>query len=131
MMGGLVTRLLGISLVGMGLWWLWAWLHPDPERIQIVDPAGFGTVHSPVTVRGVGEAIFENQLGVRVRNEAGTIIGSGSVGVSAPLGSRGPFSGSVSYTLTGPSQPGRIEVFDSSPRDGGTIHLSSVEVTLG
>jgi hypothetical protein len=50
--------------------------------------------------------------------------------VSAPLGGRGPFSGTVSYTPSGPSQPGRVEVFDSSPRDGGTIHLSSVEVTL-
>ena len=59
-MSGLVTRLLGISLVGIALWWLWAWLHPDPERIQIVDPADLSTVHSPVTVRGVGTAIFEN-----------------------------------------------------------------------
>ena len=125
-MSGVVTRLLSISLIGIGLWWLWAWLHPNPERLQIVDPTDFGTVRSPVTVRGVGEAIFENQLGVRVRDEAGTIIGSGSLSVSAPLGDRGPFSGSVSYTLSGPSQPGRIEVFDSSPRDGGTIHLSSV-----
>lgn len=129
-MSGVVTRLLSISLVGIGLWWLWAWLHPNPERIQIVDPADFGTVQSQVAVRGVGEAIFENQLGVRVRDEAGTILGSGSLSVSAPLGARGPFSGSVSYTLSGLSQPGRIEVFDSSPRDGGTIHLSSVEVTL-
>src|SRR5438067_915250 len=108
MMSGVVTRLLSISLIGIGLWWLWAWLHPNPERLQIVDPTDFGTVRSPVTVRGVGEAIFENQLGVRVRDEAGTIIGSGSLSVSAPLGDRGPFSGSVSYTLSGPSQPGHI-----------------------
>ena len=129
-MGGLISRLLGVSLVGISLWWLWAWLHPAPERIQIIDPDDLGTVHSPVSIRGIGEAIFENQLGVRVRDESGTVIGSGSLSVSAPLGSRGPFSGSVSYTLTGSSQPGRIEVFDSSPRDGGAIHLSSVEVTL-
>lgn len=129
-MSGLVTRLLGISVVGIALWWLWAWLHPDPERIQIVDPADLSTVHSPVTVRGVGTAIFENQLGVHVRDESGTVIGSGGVTVTAPPGGRGPFSGTVSYTLGGPSQPGRVEVFDSSPRDGGTIHLSSVEVTL-
>jgi len=129
-MGGLVTRLLGLSVVGLGLWWLWAWLHPDPERIQILDPAQSGTVSSPVTVRGVGSAIFENQLGVRVRDEVGTIIGSGGVTVTAPLGGRGPFTGTVSYALNGSSQAGRVEVFDSSPRDGGTIHLSSVEVTL-
>ena len=129
-MSGLVTRLLGTSVVGFALWWLWAWLHPDPERIQIVDPSPSDTVNSPITVRGVGSAIFENQLGVHVRDESGTIIGSGSVTVTAPLGGRGPFSGTVGYTLSGASQPGRVEVFDSSPRDGGTIHLSSVEVTL-
>jgi|RhiMethySRZTD1v2_1073278.scaffolds.fasta_scaffold612448_2 hypothetical protein len=129
-MGGLVGRLLGVSLVGVGLWWLWAWLHPAPEKIQIIDPDPNATLLSPVTVRGVGEAIFENQLGVRVRDEGGAIIGSGSVVVTAPVGGRGPFSGTVSYTLGGGSQAGRIEVFDSSPRDGGTIHLSSVEVTL-
>src|SRR5689334_1056532 len=102
MMSSLVTRLLATSLVGPGLWWLWAWLHPDPERIQIVDPHDLGTVHSPLTMRGVARAIFENQLGVRVRDEAGAIIGSGSVVVSAPLGGRGPFSGTVAYTLGGP-----------------------------
>ena len=129
-MSSFLTRLSAASLVGLGLWWLWAWLHPDPERIRIVDPDDLGTVHSPVTVRGIASAIFENQLGVRVRVEAGAVIGSGSVVVSAPLGGRGPFSGSVTYTFGGPSQPGRVEVFDTSPRDGGTIHLSSVEVTL-
>jgi hypothetical protein len=129
-MGSLISRLLGVSLVGVGLWWLWAWLHPAPERIQILDPDTADTVHSPINVRGIGQAIFENQLGVRVRDESGTIIGSGGLSVNATVGGRGPFSGSVSYTLGGPSQPGRVEVFDSSPRDGGTIHLSSVEVTL-
>ncbi|MCC6177903.1 MAG: Gmad2 immunoglobulin-like domain-containing protein [Chloroflexi bacterium] len=130
MMGGFVSKLLGIVLAGGGLWWLWHWLHPAPERIQIVSPAQNATVHSPVTIHGIGSAIFENTLGVRVRDESGTVIGAGSVLVNALPGNRGPFTGHVDYTLTGPSQYGRIEVYDSSPRDGGLIHLSSVEVTL-
>jgi hypothetical protein len=129
-MGSLVTRLAGISLGALGLWWLWGWLFPSRERIQITAPTAGATVSSPVTVQGIGQAIQHNTLGVRVRDEAGNEIGSGTASVSAPLGSRGPFSGTVSFSLGGPSQPGRIEVFDTSPRDGGLVHLSSVEVTL-
>lgn len=79
---------------------------------------------------GVGQAAQHNQLGVRVRDQAGAEIGAGTASVSGPLGARGPFSGSVVYTLAGGSQPGRVEVLDTSPRDGQLIHLSSVEVTL-
>ncbi len=129
-MGSLVTRLAGITLGAVGLWWLWYWLFPARERIQITTPAAGATVYSPVAVMGIGQAVQHNMLGVRVRDEAGNAIGTGNASVSAPLGSRGPFSGTVSYALGGPSQPGRIEVFDTSPRDGGLIHLSSVEVTL-
>jgi hypothetical protein len=129
-MGSLVTRLAGVSLGALGLWWLWGWLFPARERIQITAPTAGTAVSSPVTVQGVGQAMQHNTLGVRVRDEAGNEIGTGNASVSAPLGSRGPFSGTVSYTLGGPSQPGRIEVFDTSPRDGGLVHLSSVEVTL-
>jgi len=50
--------------------------------------------------------------------------------VSGALGARGPFRGSITYMQGGPSQPGRLEVFDTSPRDGGLIHLASVELTL-
>jgi len=46
------------------------------------------------------------------------------------LGARGPFSGTVSHTLAAMTQPGRIGVYDTSPRTGNLIHLSSVDVTL-
>jgi hypothetical protein len=88
------------------------------------------TVSSPVTIVGVGQAVQHDTLGVRVRDQGGAELGSGTLSISGPLGGQGPFSGSVSYALSGPSQPGRIEVFDTSPRDGNLIHLSSVEVTL-
>ena len=129
-MGSLVTRLAGITLGVVGLWWLWYSLFPARERIQVTSPAAGATVYSPVTIQGVGQAIQHNTLGVRVRDEAGNEIGVGNASVSAPLGNRGPFSGTVSFTLGGGSQPGRIAVFDTSPRDGALVHLSSVEVTV-
>ena len=128
-MPSLLSRLLGLGVAGGGLWWLLCRLCPGRERIQINAPASLTTVSSPVTVSGVGQAAQHNMLGVRVRDQSGAEIGTGTLSVTGPLGGRGPFSGSVSYAAV-PSQPGRIEVFDTSPRDGNLIHLSSVEVTL-
>jgi len=124
-------RILGAFAVGGGLWWLLCRLCPGRERIQINAPASFTVVYSPVMVNGVGQATQHNQLGLRVRDQAGNEIGTGSASVSGALGARGPFTGSVAYALSGGSQPGRIEVYDTSPRDGNVTHLSSVEVTLG
>lgn len=104
-------------------------LFPTRERIQFTVPATGTTVTSPLTVQGIGQAAQHNTLGVRVRDEGGTEIGSGSASVSDPLGARGPFTGTVAYAPVGPPQPGRVEVFDTSPRDGGLIRLSSVEVS--
>jgi len=106
------------------------WPCPPAERLQINAPTSLSMISSPITVTGVGQAAQHNELGLRVRDESGAEIGTGVASVSGPLGSRGPFSGTVAYTLGGPSQPGRVEVYDTSPRDGGLIHLSSVEVTL-
>jgi hypothetical protein len=105
-------------------------LRSMPERIQITSPASLAIVTSPVMVTGVGEAVQHNMLGVRVRDQGGEEIGTGTLSIMAALGERGPFSGTITFTVTGGSQPGRIEVFDVSPRDGNVIHLSSVEVTL-
>jgi hypothetical protein len=68
---------------------------------------------------------------VRVRDEEGREIGTGHATIRAPLGGRGPFRGTIRYRLRdNRSQPGRIEVYDTSARDGQLLHLSSVEVTL-
>jgi hypothetical protein len=125
-----MTRLFAGGIVGGLLWWLLSLFRRRPERLQIDSPTSLSVVTSPISVSGVGQAVQHNQLGLRVRDQAGAEIGTGSASVTGPLGQRGPFSGSVSYTLTGGSQPGRLEVFDTSPRDGGLIHLSSVELTL-
>jgi hypothetical protein len=126
----MLGRIAGLFALGGGLWWLLCRFCPGRERIQINAPSAMATVTSPITVSGVGQATQHNQLGVRVRDQAGTEIGTGTASVSGALGARGPFSGTVSYTLSGGSQPGRLEVYDTSPRDGNLVHLTSVEVTL-
>jgi hypothetical protein len=122
--------LLGLLALAGGAWWLLRRLCPGRERIQIDVPSFLAMVTSPVTVTGVGQAAQHNQLGLRVRDQGGSEIGSATASVTGALGARGPFSGTVSYALTGGNQPGRIEVYDTSPRDGNLIHLSSVEVIL-
>lgn len=124
-------RFLKLALPAALISWLFARrLRSTPERILINTPASLAVVTSPVMVAGVGEAVQHNMLGVRVRDQAGAEIGTGTLSIMAALGERGPFSGAITFTVTGGSQPGRIEVFDVSPRDGNVIHLSSVEVTL-
>jgi len=126
----MIRRILGVFALGGGLWWLVRKFCPGGERLQINAPTLLAIVSSPITVSGVGQATQHNQLGLRVRDQAGTEIGTGSASVTGALGARGPFSGTVSYTLSGGSQPGRVEVFDTSSRDGNLVHLSTVEVTL-
>jgi hypothetical protein len=126
----MLTRLFAGGLAGGLLWWLISRFLAAPERIQINNPTLGSVVTSPIAVSGIGQAVQHNQLGLRVRDQSGAEIGTGTASVTGNLGQRGPFSGTVTYTLTGGSQPGRVEVYDTSPRDGGLIHLSSVEVTL-
>lgn len=126
----MIGRIVGAMGLGAGIWWFLCRLCPGRERIHIGMPAAGSTVSSPVTVSGMGQATQHNQLGVRVRDQAGTEIGTGNVTVTGALGARGPFSGNVPYMLTGGTQPGRIEVYDTSPRDGNVTHLASVEVYL-
>lgn len=126
----MLARLIGIGSIGAALWW-WLRCRSCPvERIDIRAPTSASTVSGPVTVSGHAQATQHNQLALRVRDQAGTEIGTGSASVSGPLCARGPFTGTVAYALSGGTQPGRIEVYDTSPRDGNLVHLSSVEVTL-
>jgi hypothetical protein len=62
-------------------------------------------------------AVQHNTLGVR--DQAGAEVGAGSILVTAPFGSPGPFDGNVAYSMVEGSQPGRGQVFDTSQRDGG------------
>lgn len=99
------------------------------EAITIVQPAPGITITSPVTVTGMGSG-FEQNLGVRILDATGFEIGSGNAMISGELGARGPYTGVVTFTMPISAQPGRIQVFSASPRDGAFEHLTSVSVQL-
>ncbi|MCC7354913.1 MAG: LysM peptidoglycan-binding domain-containing protein [Anaerolineae bacterium] len=103
---------------------------PQAEAIIINSPAQGVTITNPVRVTGIGAA-FEQQIGVRVLDQEGKQIGAGVAFITGELGQRGPFSGTITFTVPATPQIGRIQVFSTSPRDGAIEHLSSVVVNLG
>lgn len=102
----------------------------DEEAILITSPQPDEVVSSPVLVKGVSDPTFEQHLAIQVMGVDGTVIGQGTTIIAADWGQRGPFEAQVTFTPLASEEPGRIVVFATSPRDGGLVHLSSVEVRL-
>jgi len=116
---------------------------PHPEQIAIFAPTLLATLSGGVArITGFSDYVFESQLGVAICGEGGSgepdficgtkdnALGMGTAFVNSPdAGQPGPFAAEVKYTVQAQT-PGRVVVFDASPRDGGVTHLASVEVTL-
>jgi len=100
------------------------------EAILITSPKPGEVISSPVQVVGISDPTFEQHLAIQVVGGEGSPIGYGAAVIAADWGQRGPFEAQVAFTLPASEEPGRIIVFADSPRDGGLVHLSSVEVTL-
>jgi hypothetical protein len=81
-------------------------------------------------VAGISGPTFEQHLAIQVIGVDGSVIGQGGATIAADWGQRGPFEAQVTFTPPVSEEPGRIIVFAASPRDGGLVHLSSVEVRL-
>lgn len=101
----------------------------EPEQIWIMRPGPGSRLVSPIQVQGQADATFENQLSLRLISREGEILTETSATIEAPLGKGGPFAGEVTFPVS-ENRPALLQVYSSSPRDGGTIHLSSVPVTL-
>ena len=99
------------------------------EAILIQVPGLTSSIVSPVTISGQADTTFEQNLVAKVVGENGLMISSNSTTIQTEMGKRGPFSVSLPFTIT-KEQPGRVAVYDTSPKDGGLIHFSSVEITL-
>ncbi len=99
------------------------------EAILILTPGNTSSVTSPVQVAGEADPTFEQNLVVQITDADGAVVATQPTTIQAAAGARGPFNVLVPFTAT-VAGPGRISVFSTSPRDGGLIHLASVEVTL-
>jgi len=100
------------------------------EEIIIESPAPGITITNPITVTGLASSPFQQTVAVAVLDGSGTQIGLAPGTITGKDGQQGPFSVVVPFTLPANSQPGRIQVYTTSPRDGALEHLSSVSVVL-
>jgi len=82
-----------------------------------------------LVVRGLTDSTFEQNLVVRLMGDDGAELAITPVTIAAEMGQRGPFEATVPFTVTGERQA-FIQVYASSPRDGGITHLASVGVIL-
>ncbi len=99
------------------------------EAILIQEPGPGSRLTSPLLVRGQADSTFEQNLVVRLVDANGTELGLTAVTIAAEMGQRGPFEATLPFTVSG-EQQAFIQVFATSPRDGGVTHLNAVGVTL-
>jgi hypothetical protein len=100
-----------------------------PEIIQILEPGPGSRVVSPVRITGMADSTFEQNLVARIVLDDGSELALAPTTIQSELGTRGAFEFDLPFVLEGDRQ-GFIQVFSTSPRDGGTIHLNSVGVLL-
>ena len=99
------------------------------EALVIASPASGITVTSPFTVTGlaVGSA---PSLVVAVLDGSAQEIGRAYGFAADGFGKYAPFAVPVTFTIPANSQPGRVQVWSMSPRDGAIEHLNSVAVRV-
>jgi hypothetical protein len=96
--------------------------------ITVRSPVIGARVTSPVTVSGTAD-VFEATVSVRILDSAGHEIARTFTTASCGTGCRGDYSVTVSYSVPR-TQPGTIEVFESSAKDGQPVNVQLIPVTL-
>ncbi len=100
------------------------------EEIVIISPSRGMTITSPITVSGMASSPFEQTVVAAVLDGSGAQIGVATGSIAGEMGARGPFTVTVPFSVPFNSQPGRVQVFTESPRDGAIEHLGSVTVAI-
>lgn len=110
-------------------------LPPEPptglpaEDIYIRRPGPNSRIVSSVLVEGIAGSTFEQNLVVTITDIDGAELAFQPTTIQVGIGQPGSFSLTLDFDLSAET-PGRITVYDVSPRDGGLIHLASTPVTL-
>jgi hypothetical protein len=81
-----------------------------------------------VTVSGTAD-VFEAAVSYRVLSASGGELARGFTKASCGTGCRGAYSAAVSFTVTR-AQPGTIEVYAVSAKDGTPVDVQSIPVML-
>ena len=96
--------------------------------IVVESPAIGQTVSSPVTVSGTAN-VFEAVVSLRILDASGNQIAATFTNATCGTGCRGTFSVAVPFHVDR-EQPGVIEVYESSAKDGSPVNLVRIPVIL-
>ncbi len=96
--------------------------------ITVQSPVIGAQVTSPVTVSGTAD-VFEAVVSVRILDSAGHEIARTFTTASCGTGCRGDYSVTVSYSVPR-TEPGTIEVFESSAKNGLPVNVQLIPVTM-
>lgn len=100
-----------------------------PEAIMILSPATASRVTGTIHIAGEADPTFEQNLVARVLRADGSVVTQAPTTIQAPAGQRGPFAIDLPVHLMA-EQNIFVQVFSTSPRDGGVTHLSSTFVVF-
>jgi hypothetical protein len=96
--------------------------------ITVQSPVIGEQVTSPVTVSGTAN-VFEAVVSVRVLDSAGRELARTFTNATCGTGCRGSYTVTVAYSAA-QIEPGTIEVFETSAKDGQPVNVQLIPVTL-
>src|SRR5215469_14432216 len=96
--------------------------------ITVQSPVIGQQVTSPVTVSGTAD-VFEAVVSLRLLDSAGNELARTFTNATCGTGCRGTYTGTISYSVA-QSEPGTIEVYEVSPKDGQQVNVQLIPVTL-
>jgi hypothetical protein len=98
------------------------------QPIAVAMPQSGMRVTSPVTIAGSAD-VFEATVSIRVLDANGDVISETFAMATCGTGCRGDFTTQVDVHIDA-EQPGTIQVFESSAKDGSMINTVEIPVTL-
>ncbi|SCL33107.1 Sporulation and spore germination [Micromonospora rhizosphaerae] len=96
--------------------------------IVVTAPTIGQRVTSPVTLAGTAQ-VFEATVSIRILDSAGREIATAFTTASCGTGCRGDYRTAVAYRLA-TTQPGTVEVYEVSARDGSRINVVRIPVVV-
>ena len=85
-------------------------------------------VNSPVTITGSAD-VFEATVNIRVLDANGEVIAESFAMATCGTGCRGDFSTQINVPIDA-EQPGTVQVFEYSAKDGSMINVVEIPVVL-
>jgi len=98
------------------------------DAITVLGPVAGATVSSPVRISGNAD-VFEAVVSYRILDEHGNVVVEGTTMATCGSGCRGEFSTRVRFSVDH-DQPGTIQVFEVSSKDGSDVNVVEIPVTL-